>query len=62
MAVENMLVFGADPKSTLKSQKGTVSFGKGLARTLLRYTEVQRRLLIGHVTFVLIPVSCVIVC
>ena len=45
MAVENMLGFGAGPKGTLKSKKGTVSFGKGLTRTLLKSTEIYRRLL-----------------
>ena len=44
MAVKNMLVlrwnqrhiigFWADPKGTLGAPKGTVPFGKGLARTL----------------------------
>ena len=45
VAVKNMLVlrwsqrhivsFMADPKGTLESPKGTVPFGKGLARTLV---------------------------
>ena len=30
--------FGADPKGTLKPPKGTVPFGKGLARTLIYAT------------------------